>query len=273
MTKISVMTYTLMSAWGLYKVEDLPAISAKAGVHAINWVSTYGYDPKLLRKMTEDAGLEVSCYTFSLVAYARAKGEAAALEEGKKWFEEAAAIGAPCVMVVPLPFDDLPDRDEARKRWLGFLPQVDKLAKDAGTILTIENYQGAESPFVRASELLEAVKVVPDIRFTFDCGNAATGEDPVLCAKGLAGRIEYVHLKDWFLYDEPGEGRMPGLTGKYYVDAPIGEGCVDTRGVLKELARQKYDGFADVECISKKYTPAESVERAVKWLKAEGLVE
>ncbi len=273
MLKVSVMTYTLMAGPKPCKVEEMPDVAARAGVHAINWVSTYGLNPQLARRMTLDAGLAVGCYTNSLGSYARAKGEAAALEEAKRLFDETVGVGAPCIMLVPLPFDDLPDRDEARRRWCGFLPRLAELAHQAGVILTIENYQGAASPFVRAAELMEAVKAVPDIRFTFDAGNAATGEDPVKCAKGLEGRIEYVHLKDWTCYDEPGPGRLPGLTGKYYVDGPIGEGCVDIIGTLRELARQNYNGYADIEYIGTKYLPVDEVFRAAKWLKETGLAE
>jgi len=273
MTRISTMTFTFTEHPGMYRLEELPEIAAGAGVHGLNWVGTYGKAPAELRRLTLDAGLEVTCYTFVLQSFAHGASERDAINEAEARFAESAELGAPRVMIVPLPIDGIADRKEARRRWCSLLPQLSPLARAAGTILTIENYEGTASPFVTAAELLEAAAVEPKLRFTFDIGNAATGENPVECARRLAGTIEYVHLKDWRIFPDAGPGRIPGLTGKYYAESPVGEGDVDLLGTLTVLAEQKYSGFADIEYVGNKYLPHEAVRRTVDWLRSTKLAE
>ena len=60
--------------------------------------------------------------------------------------------------------------------------------------------------------------------------------------------------------------RIPGLDGRHYVKALVGEGALDTPAIVRELIRQNYDGFVDIEYVGSKYQPAEAVSRAVRYL-------
>ena len=72
--RISVMTYSLAQQGG-YTAEDYVRHIAASGAEGINWVTTYGRDAKDLRQLSLAAGLEVSCYTFALVALATGDGD------------------------------------------------------------------------------------------------------------------------------------------------------------------------------------------------------
>ena len=58
-----MMTYTLMRQQG-FTPADCVRIAAELKMDGIDWVTTYGEDPALLRKMSEDAGLAIAAYTF-----------------------------------------------------------------------------------------------------------------------------------------------------------------------------------------------------------------
>ena len=266
MIRLATMTYTLGAVPGLYELEQLPAVAARCGVKGLNWVGTAGRDPERLRRLTIDAGLEVSCMTICPMALYYGRQRQEAIDEIKRGLDDAAALGAPCVMIVPLPPGETDDREKSRCTWYDLLRELAPLAEAAQLTMTIENYEGAKSPFVTAEELLSALDEVPTLKFTFDAGNAAMGEDPVECARRLADHIAYVHLQDWEIFDSPGEGRIPGLDGRHYVKALVGEGALDTPAIVRELVRQNYDGFLDIEYVGSKYPPAEAVSRAVRYL-------
>ncbi len=264
----SAMTFSLAWHPELYRVEEYPAIVAACGVKALNWVGCYGKSPAVLRRLTLDAGLEVSCHTFVLQSFSRGLGEDAACSEAEARFAEAVELGAPRVMIVPLPIDGVETRAECRKRWCSLLARLAAPARAAHCQLTVENFEGAASPFVTAADLLEILDAAPEVRFTFDAGNAATGEDPVDCARLLSGKIEYVHLKDWQVVQAEGRGTIRGIDGRLYRNAPVGEGENTLSAVVRELARQKYCGYADIEYGGTDFLPDEVIRRGVAWLKA-----
>ena len=266
MMRLATMTYTLSAVPGVYDIEELPSVAARCGVKGLNWVGTAGRDPKRLRRLTLDAGLEVSCMTICPMPLYYGRPRQEAMDEIRRGLDDAVDLGAPCVMIVPFPSGNSSDRESGRRMWYDILRELSPLAEAARLTMTIENYEGARSPFVTADELLSAQAAAPNLKFTFDAGNAAMGEDPVECARRLAGHIAYVHLQDWEIFDSPGEARIPGLDGRYYVKALVGEGVLDLPAIIRELHRQNYDGFLDIEYVGSRYQPAEAVSRAVRYL-------
>lgn len=273
MMQISVMSYTLASRPELYAVERYPEIIAAAGAHAVNWVTTYGERPERLRRLTLDAGLAVGAFTFALQSFRHGGTVREALAEAETRFTEAAALQAPVVMVVPMPIDGLDDRNELRKRWCGLLPELAVLAKQAGTVLTIEDFEGEKSAFVTAEDLLTAYAAEPSLRFTFDIGNAAMGGDEIAAAAALKGLISYVHCKDFYIANAPQENAARGLDGRFYRAAPVGQGDVKIVETAQIIANGGYTGFADIEYIGRAEEPAEAIKTAAAWMRSTELFE
>lgn len=256
--KLSAMTYSFAQQQHPALPIEYPELIAKAGVHGINWVTLYDLPPEKVRKATADAGLQISCYTFAITALHQGKSESEYLAQAEQSFKNAAAVGAPRVMVVPMPIPGSADRNESRAKWMPILKKLVPMAKKSDTILTIESFQGATSPFVLASDLLEAAAEVPELRFTYDAGNAATGEDPLYTLEKIADKIEFVHIKDWLVSDTQVPGSTPGLTGKFYLPALPGEGVLPIPEILKHLRESGYEGFVDIE-----YEGKEAAEKVV----------
>ena len=132
------------------------AVDLKLG--GIDWFTTYGHDPKEIKAMCQDAGLEIACYIF--MAKRLMAGDGDWLDEVKRYIEEAVVLGAPVIMI-PTNCNDSIARDEFRRFWIRSLGQIAPLTDQAGVVLTIENFPGKYSAFVTAADFFEAENVVP----------------------------------------------------------------------------------------------------------------
>ncbi|MCC6581923.1 MAG: sugar phosphate isomerase/epimerase, partial [Phycisphaeraceae bacterium] len=175
--------------------------------------------------------------------------------------DHAVTIGADKIMVVT-PGKEGVARDETRRNFIAGLKRAAPWAKDAGITLTVENFPGAFSPFVTASDFHAAQNELPDLKLTFDNGNAGTGENPAESFRLCAADVVHAHFKDW---DLVGNG-MLGLDGRRYRGALIGEGIVDHRAVLTEMKKSGYRGYINIEYEGDKYTPEDATRRAAKYL-------
>ena len=177
--KFSMMTYTLMRQGG-FTPADCVRVAAELKMEGIDWVTTYGEDPALLRKMSEDAGLTIAAHTFFL----RVKEEGETLlSVAERSLDNACILGAPLVMIPTAPIAGITSREENHKAWCERLADVMVLAKKRDLTVTVENFPGALSPFVTADDFYKAKELFPDLRLTFDNGNAATGEDHIASIK------------------------------------------------------------------------------------------
>lgn len=262
--KLSMMTYT-MARQG-YDVEDFIKTATDCRLDGIDWVTTYGRDPKELRKMSHDAGLPVVCHTFFLHKLARR--EQGWLDEVKESLENAVILEASVVMIPPRSHPDITDRTICRREWIEVLQQVVPLAEAAGVIATVENYPGKQSPFVTAEDFFEAQAEVPQLRLTYDNGNAASGENPAGSFRQCAAYVAHAHFKDWDIADKPMEGYHEMLDGGYYRAALIGEGNVDTAACWRTMKEHAYDGYINIEYEGNKYKADEAVRRAAELLRS-----
>ena len=260
--KYSMMTYTLMRQGG-FTPADCVRVARELSMEGIDWVSTYGEDPAVLRKMSEDAGLTVAAHTF----FIRPKEGETELSAIERSLDDACILGAPVVMIPPAPLKGVGSRDENRKRWCELLAAAAPLAEARNLALTVENFPGVLSPFVTAADFHEAQRAVPSLKLTFDNGNAATGEDQIDCLRACAGDIVHVHFKDWERSGTPVDGMRQMLDGAYYRAALVGEGVVDSLATLRELEKIGYKGFVNIEYEGNKYRGDEAVRRALGFLR------
>ena len=261
--KFSMMTYTLMRQ-GCFTPEDCVQTAAKLGMAGIDWVTTYGRDPEELAKITADAGLEVALHTFFMPH----QSEISQKDMAQKGLDDACLLGAPGVMIVPIPYEGVTDPAENRKRWAEKLNMAAELAAERNLVLTVENFPGIYSPVVTADDFYDLKKQVPSLKLTFDNGNAASGEDQIQSLKRCFKDVFHVHFKDWEIRETPEEGWRLMRDGRYYRPALIGEGSIDSRATLKVLEEFEYKGFINIEYENNKYPGDIAVAKALEFLNA-----
>ena len=240
--KLCMMTYT-MARQG-FGVEDFIKTAIDCKMDGIDWITTYGRDPKDLKNMSHDAGLEIACHTFFAQKFLA--GEENWLDDVKQSIENAVIMGAPVVMI-PTGSNANMERDAFRNMWIDGLKQIAPLTDNAGLILTIENFPGCQSAFITADDYYKAKAQVPQLKLTFDDGNAAFGEDPVESFIKCADDVVHAHFKDWYIIDQPQEGYRDSLIGKYFKPALISQGDINTAGVWKTMKEYGYKGFINIE--------------------------
>ncbi len=261
--KLCMMTYT-MARQG-FGVEDFIKTAADCKMEGIDWVTTYGRDPKELKNMSHDAGLEIACHTFFAGKFEA--GENNWLDDIKKSIENAIVLGAPVVMIPTGSNPDM-DRETFRDFWIAGLKQIAPLADDAGLILTVENFPGKLSAFITADDYFKAKTEIPSLKLTYDDGNAASGEDPIESFKRCADDVVHAHFKDWDISDTPKEGYNEFLDGKYYKPALISQGDVDTAGVWKAMKEYGYKDFINIEYEGDAVKADKATQIAVDYLRS-----
>ena len=260
--KLCMMTYT-MARQG-FGVKDFIKTAIDCKMEGIDWVSTYGRDPKELKHMSHDAGLEIACHTFSARRFQL--GEENWLDEVKQSIEDAVIMGAPLVMI-PTGTNPNMNRDAYRDFWIEGLKQIEPLAVDAGLILSIENFPGKFSAFVTSNDYHQAKAQIPSLKLTYDDGNAAGGEDPAESFMRCAAEVVHAHLKDWYISDNPEETSRAMLDGKYYVPALVGQGDINTAAVWKVMKDYGYRGFINIEYEGDDIRADKATQMAVEYLR------
>ncbi|MBQ9771822.1 MAG: sugar phosphate isomerase/epimerase [Lentisphaeria bacterium] len=261
--KFSMMTYTLMRQKG-FTPEDCVRTAVELKMDGIDWVTTYGRDPKELKKMSDDAGLTVAAHTFFVPGSCIEEK----ISNAERSLDDACILGAPLVMVPTAPLPNVKDAADCRKQWIEILAKIAPLAEQRNLILTVENFPGIMSGFVTASDFYEAKAVIPSLKLTFDNGNAATGEDQIESLKRCIDDVVHVHFKDWDFSDTEQEGMSPMIDGRYRRPALIGEGGVDSKATLKTLEELGYNGFINIEYENNKYPADIAVRKALEYLRA-----
>ena len=265
--KLSMMSYTMFRQVrsGRFDFKGMCALTRQLGMEAVDVVTLSDNPAPEVRKMLDDHGLKAACYTFFAdLNFADTAGRMAGVDAIKAGIDIAHVVGAPVVMV-PTPGKDGVPRDVTRKRYLRGLQEACVLARQAGVILTVENFPGALSPFVVSGDVLEAVREVPGMKITFDSGNAFTGgEDAAVSFTRCAEHVVHCHFKDWSRVAD-GKG-MQGLDGRWYASDLIGEGVLDHRSVLQAMKAAGYKGYINIEYEGDKYPAGEAIAKVVRYL-------
>jgi sugar phosphate isomerase/epimerase len=259
--KLCMMSYT-MARQGV-GVEDIVRCAEELGLEGIDWVTTHDRTARELRAMSDAAGLTVAAHTFILCTFPDGAQWRDAARQG---LDDAVTLGAPVVMIPTMSRPDM-ERTEFRSLWIDALAEIAPWAREAGVILTVENFPGLHSAFVTSDDFAAAKRRVPDMKLTFDNGNAAGGEDPVASFRACAADVVHIHLKDWTVRDAPVEGYHPMLDGRYFRPALIGEGDMPTAACWQAFREAGYDRFINVEYEGNEVPAAEAMRRAVGYLR------
>lgn len=248
-----------------FKAETFTKMASELGFDAIDWVTNWEEKPETLKKLAEDAGLAISAHTFLVGDVVNTSQKA--LDNFKRSLSEAVIMGAPLIMIASPPHPDINDRQIIRSHWIKFLTQAAVFAEKASMPLTVESFPGRYSPFLSADDFLEAKKEIPYLQLTFDDGNTSLVQNPVEALEKVKDDVIHVHLKDFIRSEVELPDCKLMADGKWYKPALIGEGLVDTRGVLLKLREMNYSGYINLEYEAPDYPPAQALTKAMKYVK------
>lgn len=200
-------------------------MAAESGVNYVEGFSFYNLGPEfknkamgdldaegvaLMQKKLKDKGL-----TMSSMYVGDANNEA----EWKKYFELGRKLGVKFLVCEPR--QDL-------------LDMVDSLAGVYKIKIAIHQHVKGSSPYWHPDAVLAATKGHKNIGACADLGHwVRSGLDPVKCLETLSGHLFAIHLKD---------------VDKASNDVDLGTGSIDFSAIVKELKKQKFNGFINVEC-------------------------
>jgi sugar phosphate isomerase/epimerase len=247
--RLGIHTITLKN-WSL--AETCAGLSG-AGVPAITlW--RQALEPvgvETARKLVEDSGLRItSLCRGGFFPAADAAGRQAAIDENKEVIDEAAAVGAPAVVLVcgAVPGQSM---QESRKQITEGIAAVLPHAKEAGVKLSIEPLhpiyaadRSAVNTMAQARRMCEQLNGTGEI----DVGIAADvyhiwfddALEQEILASGKQGWLHAFHICDWKVEQaDPLQDR--GL---------MGEGVVNIREIEGWMSNAGYQGDIEVEIFS-----------------------
>ena len=224
---------------------------ARAGVGGITfWRYSFdGRDPQRVGQQARDAGLEVvSVARGGFFPAPDAAGRQAAIDDNLRAIDEAAACGAPSLVLVcgAIPGQALDDsRSQIRE---GIARCLDHAAA-AGVILAIEplhpmyaDDRSAINTMAQANELCEALGNHENVGIACDVYH--TWWDPELEAQinrsAGAGNLTAYHICDW---------RTP-TTDLLNDRGLMGEGCIDLPQIGRWIRSTGFSGLHEVEIFS-----------------------
>ena len=263
-----MMTYTIArQSGGKADMVSVCKLANELGLDTMDQVHLYGYDPAEIRRIADDHGIRIVCYTFSAdLNFPDAEGRAPGLEDLRAGVAAANVLGAPNIML-PIGGKEGQSRAESRRNVIEGLKEGVKIGEAAGVTVTVEHFPAANSPFIISSDFTEALAEVPEMGVTFDCGNCLTGgEDPCEAFLNSRDRIVHAHFKDWARMPAGSEGRA-FLDGNVYEPALIGEGVVDYPALLATMKQAGYDAAIDIEYENNDYPADEACRRALDYLR------
>lgn len=221
---------------GGYPVEKIVSTAVACGMSAIDWVDLHGHTAKELRRLCDDAGLPIAAHTSCKKDFVHRQSNA--LDEFRASLEDAVTLDAPVLMIPPFPRDGQTSLAEERKEYAEFYAEACPLAIAAGVTLTLESTGYGNSAIVGAEECLEILNQVPGLRVTFDPGNVATLEDPLIAYDRLKKYIVHHHFKDWQFSPTPHPGFVRVRSGKFVKNTLIGTGEVPLRALWEKMDEQ-----------------------------------
>jgi len=236
-----------------WSIEQAALAYACAGVKGITvWADTLtGRDPARTGDMLRGHGLSiVSLCRGGFFPYSDEAGRQRALDDNRRTIDEAAALGAPLVVLVcgALPGQTLQrSREQIREGIEAILPH----AGQHGVRLAIEplhpmyaDNRSAINTLTQANDLALAVGS-PLVGVAVDVYHLWWDPDleREIMRAGHAGKLFAFHVSDW---------KTP--TEDLLLDRGLpGEGCIEIRRIRGWVEQAGFNGFNEVEIFSKRY--------------------
>jgi sugar phosphate isomerase/epimerase len=233
-----------------WPLEDAVAHYAASGVSGITvWREALeGRDPAAAGRRIRDAGLQpVSLCRGGFFPAPDAQGRQRAIDENRRVIEQAAALGAPLVVLVCGAVPGMP-LEEARKQIEEGIAALLPQAEAARVRLAIEplhpmyaDSRSAINTLRQANDLAEGLRS-PWVGVAVDVYHVWW--DPELEEQvrrgGASGRLLAFHISDW---------RTP-TEDLLYDRGLMGEGCIPIRRIRGWVEQAGFQGFNEVEIFS-----------------------
>lgn len=184
----------------------------------------------------------------------------ALVDRAKKAVDEAIALGAQILMLVPEAGSGLGSessvqesitdykRDELADRLIRHWRPVVQYAKEKGIHTVIEDTPNLQIPLCTREELSYVLDNVPGLELVYDSGNMIlVDEDPVEYFETFKDRIAHIHLKDMMPADPSNKYADSHRDGRKMTAAPSGEGMIDFPPLAECIRKSGYDGYLTVE--------------------------
>src|SRR5258706_15605596 len=191
-------------------------------------------EPAKVRRIFENAGVEIACLASSISMKGKRKADARAADELRTYIDTAQSLGCRTVKLFDTqvrPGQDRATAAVAMGQWL--LPLGDYAAEHDVT-LVIENMLS----FRNSKEMWMMLETLshPTVAACWDLFNATlVGESPYLSVPTLNSRIQYTQVKD------------AKLTALGATLCPLGEGDVPVEKFLTRLRGIGYAGYITFE--------------------------
>jgi sugar phosphate isomerase/epimerase len=228
-------------------LEELLAGVRNAGIEAVEINLTYLCEHSQVWDALQNADLGISCiYEFYDM------GHYDETEKAKKHVDTAISVGAKRILVVPgflageaskemqkcMPVkENIIAFFEGNKEIKGMtegLSFAAKYGKEKGVTVTVEDFDGLDSPLAGMYGIHWFLQQVPELMYTFDTGNFLFyGEDVLEAFELLKDRIAHVHCKD----------RQPESNAS----VQTGTGYISFTEIVNRLKAQNYEGFLAIE--------------------------
>lgn len=228
-------------------LEELLAGVRNAGIEAVEINLTYLCEHSLVWDALKAADLGVSCiYEFYDM------GRCNETEKVCRHVETAVKVGSKRILVVPgflagesslqmqkaMPMrgnivDFFKSNDEIKRMAEGLSFAV-KYGKEKGVTVTVEDFDGLDSPLAGMYGIRWFLQQVPELMYTLDTGNFLFyGEDVLDAFELLKERIAHVHCKD----------RQPETKAS----VQTGTGYIPFTEIIDRLKAQNYEGYLAIE--------------------------
>ena len=228
-------------------LEELLAGVRNAGIEAVEINLSYLCENSCVLDLLKNADLGISCiYEFYDM------GHFDESEKAKKHVDTAMKVGAKRILVVPgflagetseemqrcMPVkEDIVaffEGNEEINRMAAGLSLAAKYGKEKGVTVTVEDFDGLDSPLAGMYGIHWFLQQVPELMYTFDTGNFLFyGEDVSDAFALLKDRIAHVHCKD----------RQPETNAS----VQTGTGHIPFAEILDKLKAQNYNGYLAIE--------------------------
>lgn len=228
-------------------IEELLTGVRAAGIEAVEINLDYLCEHPEVWDALKEADLGVSCiYEFYDM------GRSVESEKACRHVETAVKAGANRILVVPgflsgeaslqmqkaMPVQEnivgFFERNDEIKRMAEGLSFAAKYGAEKGVTVTVEDFDGLDSPLAGMYGIHWFLQQVPELMYTLDTGNFLFYKEDVLDAyELLKDRIAHVHCKD----------RQP----KTNVSVQTGTGYVPFKEIIGRLKAQNYDDFLAIE--------------------------
>lgn len=253
---LSLMTYTMYHGYPNHSItpQIVTQIAKENDLAELDMIqfeiNTLGEDA--LRTALESDGVRLGCYITDLPFYTEPEELLPILDTA---LQQTQRMGANYLMVIPGNGDEADaqacaamTRQQMLDRAVECYAAAVEQAKPYGITVCFENTPQIFKPLASVEDCLYVLRNVPGLGFVFDTANfrvADTACDELAIYERMKEYIVRFHIKDVILCNDwPGE--LCG-NGQYIRMVQTGEGVIPMKQLLRQLARDGFDGTLAVE--------------------------